>query len=199
MNLLADMTVQPGTLQPGLVAATASTDLTPPTSGVTSPAPGTSLTVGTEVTATGTATDSGGGVVGGVEVSVDGGVTWHPAEGRANWSYTWSPDTPGPANVLSRAVDDSGNLEIPTPPATLQSIAVTPASASITAGGTQAFSATGTYSDSSTQDLTAQVTWASGDPGGGHHCRHRRGDGGERVAPPPSPRRWMGSRATRRR
>ena len=117
VNLLADMTVQPGTLQPGLVAATASTDLTPPTSGVTSPAPGTSLTVGTEVTATGTATDSGGGVVGGVEVSVDGGVTWHPAEGRANWSYTWSPDTPGPANVLSRAVDDSGNLEVPTAPA----------------------------------------------------------------------------------
>ncbi len=38
----------------------------------------------------GTATDTGGGV-GGVEVSVDGGTTWHPASGRANWSYTWTP------------------------------------------------------------------------------------------------------------
>ena len=39
---------------------------------------------------TGTATDTGGGVVGGVEVSVDGG-TWHPATGRENWSYSWIP------------------------------------------------------------------------------------------------------------
>ena len=30
-----------------------------------------------------TATDAGGGEVGGVEVSVDGGNTWHPADGRA--------------------------------------------------------------------------------------------------------------------
>ena len=40
---------------------------------------------------TGTATDTGGGVVGGVEVSVDGGTTWHPASGRASWTYTWTP------------------------------------------------------------------------------------------------------------
>ena len=46
-------------------------------------------------------------------------------------------------------------------PATLQSIAVTPANPSITKGATQQFTATGTYSDSSTQNLTASVTWAS--------------------------------------
>ena len=33
------------------------------------------------VTITGTATDSGGGVIGVVEVSVDGGATWHRAVG----------------------------------------------------------------------------------------------------------------------
>ncbi len=45
--------------------------------------------------------------------------------------------------------------------ATLQSIAVTPANPSIAKGLTQQFTATGTFSDNSTQNLTAQVTWAS--------------------------------------
>src|SRR5262245_49587448 len=43
----------------------------------------------------------------------------------------------------------------------LQSIAVTPANPSIAKGLTQQFTATGTFSDSSTQNLTNQVTWAS--------------------------------------
>ena len=45
--------------------------------------------------------------------------------------------------------------------ATLTSIAVTPANPSIAQGGTQQFTATGTYSDSSLQNLTSQVTWTS--------------------------------------
>ncbi|MFZ0886148.1 MAG: Ig-like domain-containing protein [Candidatus Acidiferrales bacterium] len=49
--------------------------------------------------------------------------------------------------------------------ATLQSIAVTPASPSIVKGTTQQFIATGTYSDNSTQNLTASVVWASGTTG----------------------------------
>jgi hypothetical protein len=113
VNLLADMNVQPSTLQSGLVAATASTDVTPPTSVITSPTAGASLTVGSTVTITGTASDAGGSVVAGVEVSVDGGQTWHPASGRSNWTYTWVLDTPGQITLKSRAVDDSGNLETP--------------------------------------------------------------------------------------
>ena len=46
-------------------------------------------------------------------------------------------------------------------PATLVSIAVTPAYVSIPKGSTQQFTATGTYSDSSTQNLTSTVTWTS--------------------------------------
>ncbi len=46
--------------------------------------------------------------------------------------------------------------------ATLQSIAITPASSSIIKGTTQQFTATGTYSDNTTQNLTASVMWASG-------------------------------------
>ena len=65
------------------------------------------------MTISGTATDAGGGVVGGVEVSVDGGTTWHPAAGRASWSYGWTPGASGPVTIRSRAVDDSGNLETP--------------------------------------------------------------------------------------
>jgi hypothetical protein len=113
VNLFADMGVQPATLQSGLVAATASTDHTPPTSTVISPSSGNSLPVGTTTTITGSAADSGGGVVGGVEVSTDGGTTWHPATGRGSWSYSWTPTIAGPTTILSRAVDDSGNLETP--------------------------------------------------------------------------------------
>lgn len=47
--------------------------------------------------------------------------------------------------------------------ATLSSIAVTPANPSIAVGTTQQFTATGTYSDGSTQDITASVTWISSD------------------------------------
>ena len=51
-------------------------------------------------------------VVSGVEVSVDGGATWHPTTGAgALWTYTWTPAFVGPTDVMTRAVDDSGNLE----------------------------------------------------------------------------------------
>lgn len=113
VNLFADMGVQPATLQPGLSAATASTDTTPPVSTITSPAANATVSSGTGVTITGTATDTGGGVVAGVEVSGDGGATWHPATGRGSWSYTWTPSVVGSATIMSRAVDDSGNLEKP--------------------------------------------------------------------------------------
>ena len=73
VNLFADMGVQPASLQSGVSLATKSTDATPPSLTITSPAPGASVPGGTAITVSGTATDSGGGVVGAVEVSVDGG------------------------------------------------------------------------------------------------------------------------------
>ncbi len=48
--------------------------------------------------------------------------------------------------------------------ASLSSIAINPANATIGAGGTQQYQAIGTYSDSSTRDLTRQVNWTSGTP-----------------------------------
>jgi WD40 repeat protein len=112
VNLLADTGVQPANLQSGLVPATASTDTIAPSSTIVSPTAGSSVPQGSAVTISGTATDTGG-VVGGVEVSVDGGSTWHPANGRANWSYIWNPSASGSVTIKSRSVDDSGNLETP--------------------------------------------------------------------------------------
>ncbi|HAS55300.1 MAG TPA: hypothetical protein DCS42_14830 [Nitrospiraceae bacterium] len=45
----------------------------------------------------------------------------------------------------------------------LVSLTIAPADSSITLGATQQFTATGTYSDGSTQDLTSSVTWTSSD------------------------------------
>src|SRR5882762_8689476 len=121
VNVLADMGAQPATLQGGLVPATASTDTTPPRSTITSPSSGISVTAGASLAISGTAVDSGGGVVGAVEVSLDGGKTWHPAVGRETWSYSATFGNSGTLNVLSRAVDDSGNLEVPGPGITVTS------------------------------------------------------------------------------
>ncbi|MGQ0830639.1 MAG: N,N-dimethylformamidase beta subunit family domain-containing protein [Microthrixaceae bacterium] len=109
VNLFADMGVQPATLLPTLTPATASTDVVAPSATVTAPAEGATVPLGEPVTISGTATDTGG-VVGGVDVSVDGGATWHPATGREAWSYTWTPTTTGPATIMARPVDDSANL-----------------------------------------------------------------------------------------
>ena len=111
VNLFADMGAQPATLQADLVATTASTDAVAPGSAISSPASGTQVAGGTPVTVTGTASDSGG-VVAGVEVSTDGGATWHRATGRSTWTYTFTVGGFGQYAVKSRAVDDSGNLEL---------------------------------------------------------------------------------------
>jgi len=114
VNLLADMSSQPGSLQSGLIAASSSVDTLAPTSTVVTPASGSHVTSGVAVTVTGTATDAGSGSVAGVEVTTDGGLTWHPASGGASWSYVWTPAVVGTTTVMSRAIDDSGNVEAPT-------------------------------------------------------------------------------------
>ena len=119
INVLGDMGAQPSTLMSGMVASTASTDTSPPTSSITSPNAGATVNDGNVITVTGTATDAGGGVVAGVEVSTDGGTSWHPATilGQDNttvsWTYAWNAHGYPSTTIESRAVDDSGNLESP--------------------------------------------------------------------------------------
>jgi VCBS repeat-containing protein len=119
VNLLADMGIQPGTLQSGLVAATASTDTTAPTSTIN---PISSFTAQSTVTISGTASDLGGGVIGAVEVSTDGGLNWYNAIGDENWTYSWTPQVAGTYTIMSRAVDDSINLE---PPSSGRTVVIT--------------------------------------------------------------------------
>ncbi len=118
VNLLADMGQQPATLQAGLSTASASTDTAAPTSAITSPADNATVPVGSPVTVTGTAADSGGRV-GGVEVSTDDGTTWHRATGRESWTYSFTPAASGTLKIRSRATDDSANIETPGPGATV--------------------------------------------------------------------------------
>ena len=110
VNLFADMGVQPTRLQQDLTASSTSTDEEPPTSTVHFPGPGVALPPD-PLMIRGTAQDVGGGCVAAVEVSLDDGVTWHPASGRETWNYPWLPPRGGIYTILSRAVDDSGNLE----------------------------------------------------------------------------------------
>jgi len=88
-------------------------DGTRPTSTITSPTSGAIVITGTAVTITGTGSDTGGGSVQSVEVSVDGGATWNPATGTTAWAYFWSPTTLGPATIKSRALDTWGNQQDP--------------------------------------------------------------------------------------
>ncbi|WP_245474523.1 N,N-dimethylformamidase beta subunit family domain-containing protein, partial [Bradyrhizobium sp. Leo121] len=116
VNLFADMGVQPQTLQASLVIASQSTDHTAPTSKITSVS-SSSVIEGQTVTVSGTATDVGG-VIGGVQISTDGGKTWHVTSGQVgtqtvNWTYTFNAPAKGSYSIETRAVDDSLNLETP--------------------------------------------------------------------------------------
>jgi Domain of unknown function (DUF4082)/Bacterial Ig domain len=126
VNLFADMgNVEPATLMAGLTPGTQSTDRTSPTSAITSPSQGATLQDGAKVTISGTAADAGGGVVAGVEVSTDGGSTWHPvttmsaANASVTWSYSWNAHGNPTTTIKTRAVDDSGNMEQPGPGTTV--------------------------------------------------------------------------------
>src|SRR5690606_6449709 len=54
----------------------------------------------------------------------------------------------------------SGDTTLTVTAAELVSIAVTPANPNVALGNTQQFTATGTYTDASSTDLTASVTWS---------------------------------------
>ncbi|MET1060833.1 MAG: N,N-dimethylformamidase beta subunit family domain-containing protein, partial [Nocardioides sp.] len=110
VNLLADMGAQPTTLDSTLTKTTASTDTVGPTTTISTPAAGAAQANGSQVTVTGTATDTGGGRVAGVEASTDGGVTWHAATGRESWSYTFVQHGLGNTPIQVRAMDDSANI-----------------------------------------------------------------------------------------
>jgi hypothetical protein len=65
----------------------------------------------------------------------------------------------GSAGITATSGSISGSASLGVGQAVLVSIAINPASSSIPLNGTQQLTATGTYSDNSTQDLTASAAW----------------------------------------
>src|SRR5208283_2746852 len=72
---------------------------------------------------------------------------------------------PGSTNITAtvNGISDSATLVVTD--ATIVSISVTPVGRSIPVGTKLAYTATGTFSDGSTQSLKGDATWASDQPG----------------------------------
>ncbi|HEX4418104.1 MAG TPA: Ig-like domain-containing protein [Kofleriaceae bacterium] len=70
----------------------------------------------------------------------------------------------GGAQIRATKGAISGTAQVTVTPAALVSLQVTPIQPSLALGRTQAFAATGTFTDGTIQDLTAQVAWASSAP-----------------------------------
>jgi uncharacterized membrane protein len=136
---------------------------------------------GNSTSFTSTAT-SLGGFSGSIAFSVSGlpaGVTgtFTPASVTGSGSTTLNLSTTATATTGAYTITVTGTsgslthsstanlLVLSSSGPTLLSLAVTPANSSILAGGTQQFTATGSYSDTSTQNLTSSVTWTSSTPG----------------------------------
>lgn len=69
----------------------------------------------------------------------------------------------GVVTITATSGGRTGSVQVTVSPAVLQVVQVTPAMPSVPQGLDEALTATGIYSDSSTQDLTAQATWSSSD------------------------------------
>jgi hypothetical protein len=92
------------------------------------------------------------------------------AGGSCTATITFSPQAMGTRSGVLNFNDDAGNtpqtvsLSGTGDPAVLVEIAVTPTDPSAPAGATQQFTATGTFTDSSTQNLTETAQWSSDAP-----------------------------------
>lgn len=98
---------------------------------------------------------------------VSGSASWVSSDpSRATVSTTGlaTGKAAGSTTIAASSGGVTGTAPLTVTAATLRSIAVTAAKPSIAKGQTDAFTATGTYSDNSTQDITNSVAWSSSDP-----------------------------------
>ncbi len=126
---------------------------------ITNPVNGGAIS-GTSCTITGQAWAATGFSLTKVEVSTDGGATWHTASGTGSWSYTWSPlPADGVYTIKSRATDNGGNIETPgsgvtttidTPPS---SVISAPANNATLTGTTYTIKGTATSNGSGVQSV----------------------------------------------
>jgi hypothetical protein len=102
----------------------------------------------------------------GSTLDITGDVTWESSD-----TAVATIDTGGLATAVAsgttaimaalEGISDSATLNVTEVAPTLESVSVTPESAEIEGGQTRQYKATGTYSDSSMVDITAEVSWAS--------------------------------------
>jgi 6-phosphogluconolactonase (cycloisomerase 2 family)/uncharacterized protein YjdB len=128
--------------------------------GVTPAVP--SLVQGTsqQFTATGVYSDH-------TKVDLTGRVTWasgSPTIATVNSAGLGTGVAAGDSTITATLGSVSGSTSLTVTAATLVSIAVTPSTPSVADGLTKQFTATGTYSNHRTQDLTSSVQWTSSTP-----------------------------------
>lgn len=133
--------------------------------GVTPTTPSMAVSRTLQFSATGTYTDS-------TTQDLTSSVTWSSSDtakaqisNAAGSRGIASSIAAGTTTITATSGAISGNTVLTVTAATLQSITVTPANPSLASGFTRQFTATGTYSDSTTTDLTTSVTWSSSDTG----------------------------------
>jgi hypothetical protein len=122
-----------------------------------------SIALGTnqQFTATGTYTD-------GSSLNLTGSVNWSSSVAAVATISNAAPTigqaisaATGQTTITATSGSISGSTTLTVTAATLRSITVTPVAPTIPLGATQQFTAAGSYTDGSTQDITNTVTWSS--------------------------------------
>src|SRR5260221_927987 len=127
---------------------------------ITTASPNIALGTTTQLTATGTYSDA-------TKKDLSSQVTWASATMTVATISTAGLATSVKAgtSVISASLSGvTGNDTLTVTAATVVSIAITPAKPTIAPGKTQQFTATGTYTDKTTANLTTQVKWSSSVP-----------------------------------
>lgn len=97
-------------------------------------------------------------------LDVTPGVTWSSTkQGVATVSSTGLMTAVADGVSVIHATYEEGSTQtiVTVTSATLSSITISPLGTTISVGGTQQYTATGTYSDGSSRDVTGSVTWTS--------------------------------------
>jgi hypothetical protein len=135
---------------------------TPTLSSITVTPANPSIAAGTtkQFTATGSFSD-------GSQQDLTTSVSWTssaPAVATINSSGLASGVSVGQATIAATSATVKGSTGLSVTAAALESIAVTPSTVSVLVGTTQQFTATGKYTDNSTQDISSSVSWSSSAP-----------------------------------
>ncbi|MGA8764282.1 MAG: Ig-like domain-containing protein, partial [Candidatus Sulfotelmatobacter sp.] len=147
----------------GLISASASLSVGQPvlvSMAVTPANPSFALGTTQQLAATGTYSD-------GSTLDLSNSATWSTGDGSiatVNGQGLAAGVALGSSSVTASSGAITGSTILTVSPAVLVSIAVTPAIPTIPLGTTQQFTATGTYTDNSMQDITGTVQWSSDTP-----------------------------------